>query len=160
MVRNNTCTTILHHLNTCNSLKCLVETVQNSYQLFSKFSERCSWQSADIQLGSHLWRVILRGVIIYTRTKTGVNLNKPQDHVHFPTENSYKPSTFICLRLKLLSWINFTTKKLILKSTKLYYIPTKPAKPVYTWSLLCRPDDGSRFLLGTEKKKRTKQVFV
>ena len=101
---------VLHHLNTCNSLKCLVETVQNSYQLFSKFSERCSWQSADIQLGSHLWRIILRGVIIYTRTKTGVNLNEPQDHVHFPTENSYKPSTFICLKLKLLSWINFTTK--------------------------------------------------
>ena len=33
-------------------------------------------------------------------------------------------------------------------------MPTKPARPVYTWSLLCRPDDGSRFLLGTEQKKK------
>ena len=64
VVRKNTCTTIHHHLNTCNGLTCFVETVQNSYQLFSKFSERCSRQSADIQLGSHLCRIILRVIII------------------------------------------------------------------------------------------------
>ena len=38
-------------------------------------------------------------------------------------------------------------------------MPKKPAKPVYTWSLLCRPDDGSRFLLGTVKKEEKKTSF-
>ena len=43
--------------------------------------------------------IMIMIIIIMTRTKAGVNLNKPHDQVHFPTENSNKTSS----RFKYLS---------------------------------------------------------